>query len=57
MKWILMIAWIANGTGYTTQEFETREACVKASEWAMAHNSRGGQIATACINKATGMQQ
>jgi hypothetical protein len=54
MKWILMIAWAANGTAYTTQEFDTRDACVKAAEWVQANNYRGGRVATVCINTATG---
>lgn len=57
MKWILLIAWAANGTGYTTQEFDSQEACQKAAEWVKAHNNRGGRVDTACLNKSTGRAQ
>ena len=40
MKWILMIAWAANGTGYTAQEFDTQQACARALEWAKANDYR-----------------
>jgi hypothetical protein len=56
MMWVLLIAWPANGTGYTAQEFETRAACLKAAEWVQANNRRGGHVATVCLNKVTGAQ-
>jgi len=53
MKWILIIAWAANGTGYTTQEFDSREACLKAGRWVQAASKRG-YADVVCLNKATG---
>lgn len=42
MKWILIIAWASNGTGYTMHTFNSETACVAARNWAAENNFRGG---------------
>lgn len=53
MKWILIIAWASNGTGFTTQEFERLYACQVAKVWVTNHSIRGPSESV-CMNKATG---
>ena len=53
MKWILIIAWAANGTGYTMQEFDTEYACQIAKMW-VKNNTPRGPNTTVCMNKSTG---
>jgi hypothetical protein len=52
MKYILLIAWAANGTGFTAQEFDTLFACEQGAKWVQENNYRGGSIRTTCIRKA-----
>lgn len=56
MKWILILAWASNGTGYTAQEFDSLYACQVAKIWAENNNFRGSErsMRTVCVNKATG---
>jgi hypothetical protein len=55
MKWILLISWAANGTGFTMQEFDTKEACFAAYKWTLAaYTQRGGPMRLVCMSKATG---
>lgn len=55
MKWILMIAWASSGTGYTSQDFDTLDACRVARLWAVENDYRGrNSVHTTCINKSTG---
>lgn len=53
MKWILIIAWASNGTGFTMQEFESQVACQKAAIWSKENSWRGAARFT-CINSQTG---
>ena len=52
-KWILIIAWASNGTGFTMQEFDTEYACQVAKVWAKNASTRGPAQAV-CMNKSTG---
>ena len=55
VKWILLISWAANGTGFTAQEFDSEQACVAALVWAKeAARQRGPALDMICMNKATG---
>lgn len=53
MKWILIIAWASNGTGFTMQEFESEYACQVAKVWVNNHSVRGPSEVV-CMNKSTG---
>ena len=34
VKFILILAWASNGVGFTMQEFDSKNACNAALEWA-----------------------
>ena len=55
VKFVLILAWSANGVGFTAQEFDSQQACEAAKAWATeAGRARGGYFSAVCMNKATG---
>ena len=55
VKFVLILAWSANGVGFTAQEFDSQQACEAAKAWATeAAKVRGGYFSAVCMNKATG---
>ena len=45
VKFVLILAWSANGVGFTAQEFDSQQACEAAKAWATeAAKVRGGLL-------------
>ena len=56
-KFILLLAWAANGVGFTMQEFDSKAACYSALEWAkQMADRRGALIGGRCIDKQSGRE-
>lgn len=54
MKWVLLVAWVTNGTGFAMQEFETEKECRAAMSSVKEERKRSGPTLIACMNKLTG---
>ena len=58
VKFILILAWASNGVGFTMQEFDSKNACNAALEWAkIVSEKRGPLLGGRCMDKFTGREQ